>query len=118
MSSKISAEAQVERNNLNKALIKAILFSAVIALHEMKPEKTGKFSFDSFIWDECKPILKLAGDHGTPDFTLTFLDGGRVLVSPDSNPSWAKIVESTYDHFGKLAKDIIATMLVVSVVGV
>lgn len=86
-------------------------------IEETKPEKTGTFCFDFFNWDEHQPVLHLEGDHGTPDFTLTFLAGARVLVSLDSNPSWAKVVESVYDNPNKLAKDILVTMAVIQLIG-
>ncbi len=95
-----------QRKALTEALIKAT-----------RPEKTGTWSWDGFMWDEKLPILHIMGDHGTPDFTLTFCEGGAVIVSPDSNPSWATKLNSTYTDYDKLAADIIATTVVIDLRG-
>ena len=90
------------------------LVNAIIA--ETKPEKTGTFSFDYFGWEDGS-VLHLGGDHGTPDFTLIFYEGGKVMVSPDSNTSCTKVVETDYSDTPKLAKDILATITVIMLVG-
>ena len=103
--------ANEQRQTNRDALTDAII-------EETAPEKTGTFCFDGFMWDKSKPVLRLMGDHGTPDFTLTFFEGGKVLVTPDSNPSWQRMLNGDFGDVRKLAKDILATMLVVNLVGV
>ena len=84
---------------------------------ETRPEKSGTWCWDGGMWDEKLPILHLYGDHGTPDFTLTFFKD-RVLVSPDANTSWAKTVEvKNYNDLKKVAKDIVAATLIINLVG-
>lgn len=86
-------------------------------INATRPERTGEWCWDGMAWDDSLPILHLYGDHGTPDFTLTFF-ANRVLVSPDRNPSWAKTVQvQDYCDLVKIASDIVATTLIVDIVG-
>lgn len=54
------------------------------------PERTGKFSFDAYIWDKRLPVLHLWGQHGTPSFDLTFNRLGE-------NPRWINVVVRLVD---------------------
>lgn len=98
---------------METAEARTAMINAIIA--STKPEKTGQFCFDGFVWDDMKPILELQGDFDTPSFRLEFYAGGKVNVVPVENPSWAIMLNSTFSDFSKLAQDILAAMLVVCI---
>ena len=94
-------------------------------IEETKPEKTHQWSWDFMAWDEQLPILKLGGQHGTPDFELTFLvkklPSGKkkdlVLVKPTTHPSWAITVETDFRNSQKTARDIVAATQISAIQG-
>jgi len=84
----------------------------IAALYEITRSDKCEIKFKEITWDAEKPILKLKGLNGTPDFTITFginkRKPNRVHIMPDGEPNRDMDFETTYTNFKEFNTDIIA----------
>jgi len=86
------------------------------SLHGLTQSEKSDIQFEEITWDIEKPILKLKGINGTPDFTITFGindNPARIHIMPDCDPSYDMTFEMPYTNFKEFVNDILMTCSVI-----
>lgn len=82
------------------------------AIYEITQSEKSEIKFEEITWDAAKPILKLKGLNGTPDFTITFgideNNPAHAHIIPDCEPDRDMYFDTTYTDITEFTTDILA----------